>query len=101
MKKLFVLLVALVFASCSQDQFESSNPAAESPLSVLEGDLLSYKDDASFIKEYSALSEYKTKIELQNWISQKGHRTLLNSIDESLVVQDSIFDSSKIIYSDD
>lgn len=101
MKKLLVVLVAVVFASCSQDQVETLNQEAlETSLSVLDGGLLSYKDDASFIKEYSALSKLKTGKEVQSWISKKGHTSLLNSIDESLVVQDSVFDKSKIIYSD-
>ncbi len=101
MKKLLVVLVAVVFASCSQDQVESSNPIAVDPsLSVLDGDLLSFKDDASFIKEYSALSEYKTKGDIQSWISNKGHHPLLNSSESTENYNDSIIDNTRIMYSD-
>lgn len=101
MKNLLVLLVVFAFTSCSQDQVESSNPVAvNATLSVLEGGLLSYKDDASFIKEYSKLSELKSTKEIQSWISQKGHVSLLNALDSSEKIQDSIIDNTRIIYSD-
>lgn len=96
MKKLFVVLIAVVFASCSQDQIESTNPVAETSLSVLDGKLLSFKDDKSFIKEYSELSELKSTKEIQRWILKKGHSSLLNGYEN---VQDSIIDDTKIIYS--
>lgn len=99
MKNLLVLLLAVVFASCSQDQVESVNPELGASLSVLEGGLLSYKDDASFIKEYSKLSELKSKKEIQSWISQKGHASLLNALDSSEEIQDSIIDET-VVYSD-
>ncbi len=101
MKKLFVLLVSVVFASCSQDQIESSNPlAVNASLSVLDGKMLSFKDDKSFIKEYSALSELKTTKEIQNWISAKGHTSLLDTLEASEGIQDSIVSNTRIIYSD-
>lgn len=100
MKKLLVALVAVVLASCSQDQVESSNPVAESPLSVLDGDLLSYKDDASFIKEYSKLSELESTKDIQDWITKKGHSSFLNISDTNEELQDSIISNNRIIYSD-
>jgi hypothetical protein len=100
MKKLLVLLFVAVFASCSQEQVESVNSIAEPSLSVLDGKILSYKDEASFIKEYSKISEYKTKKDVQNWISKKGHSSMLNSVELNENYNDSIFDNTKIIYSD-
>lgn len=101
MKKLLVALVAVVFASCSQDQVESSNLlTSESSLSALDGDLLSYKDDASFIKEYSALSEMKSSKEIQGWISKKGFKSLLNTSNDSIYIQNDVLDNKRIIYSD-
>ncbi len=99
MKKLLVLLVSVVFVSCSQDQFES-NDSAETSSSFLDGKLLSYKDDKSFIKEYSALSELKSTKEIKGWISKKGHTSLLNTSIASEVIQDSLIDNTRIIYSD-
>jgi hypothetical protein len=100
MKKLFVVLITIVFASCSQDQNESVAPVAEASLSVLNGKLLSFKDDASFIKEYSVLSELKSTKEIKSWISKKGHTSFLNSSDASEGIQDSIIDNTRVIYSD-
>jgi len=101
MKKLLLLFVAVIAGSCSS---EDSSPVIASSqtasLSVLDGNLLSYKDDASFIKEYSALAEYKTKEDLQSWISRKGHHPLLNSSESIENYNDSIIDNTRIIYSD-
>lgn len=100
MKKLFVLLVAVVFISCSEDQLEPINPSAETSLSVLDGKMLSFKDDKSFIKEYSQLSELKSRKEIKTWISKKGHSSRLNILDALGGIQDSIIDNTRIIYSD-
>lgn len=99
MKKLFIVLAAIVFASCSQDQNESVAPVATTTASVLEGKLLSYKDNASFIKEYSALTAMKSGKEVQKWIDEKGLSSLLNKVDTTEVIQDKI-DNTKAIYSD-
>lgn len=100
MKRLLVLLIAVVFASCSQDQVESINPVAGTSLSVLEGKLLSFKDDKSFIKEYSVISELKSTKQIQGWISKKGHSSLLNTADAAGGIEDSIISNTRIIYSD-
>ncbi|MGO4773844.1 hypothetical protein ACEN2I_19515 [Flavobacterium sp. W22_SRS_FK3] len=102
MKKIIGLFVLLITISCSnEDQVESnSSPASNLSSSVLDGRMLSFKDDESFIKEYSELSEMKNSKDIQNWISKKGHLSLLNSFDESNVDQDDLFNTSKIIYSD-
>ena len=99
MKKLLVLLISVVFVSCSQDQVESTNPVVETSLSVLDGKLLSYKDEKSFVKEYSDLSKMNSS-ELQKWISDKKLNSLLNSSSDSLVMQEENLSNSRIIYSD-
>ncbi len=100
MKKLLLLFVAVIATSCSLDDYNSVTATNQTEsLSVLDGGLLSYKDDKSFIKEYSKLAGLKSAKDVQDWISEKGHKSLLNSIQDSLVVSDSVFDKSKIIYS--
>ncbi|WP_348810740.1 hypothetical protein [Flavobacterium maritimum] len=100
MKKLLVLFVAVVFMSCSEDQFGSSNSEGQASLSVLDGELLSFKDDESFIKEYSVVSEMKTEEEVQSWISKKGLKSLLNTLYDSIDMQNDVLDNERIIYSD-
>lgn len=100
MKKVLALLCIVFFASCSQEQTELENPIASSTESVLDGKLLSFKDDKSFIKEYSALSEMKTSKDIQNWISKKGLKSLLNSSNDSIAIQNDVLDNKRIIYSD-
>jgi hypothetical protein len=101
MKKLLLLFVAVIATSCSSDD---PNPVAATnqteSLSVLDGGLLSYKDDASFIKEYSTLSELKSTKDLQDWISKKGHSSFLNISTTNEELQDSIISNNRIIYSD-
>lgn len=102
MKKLILFFVMLATISCSNDDQAESTDTSISNLSssVFDGKMLSFKNDESFIKEYSEISEMKTSKDVQNWISKKGHPSLLNSFNKSDVDQDNIFDKSKIIYSD-
>lgn len=102
MKKLIAFFLVATALSCSTEDQENQNaaPAAVSSESVLDGKLLSFKDEESFVNEYSALTEFKTVKELQSWVSKKKHPSLLNLKEESLAEEDSIFDASKIIYSD-
>lgn len=104
MKKLIALVLVAAMVSCSsEDETNQVGDAKSSDLSVLDGNLLSYKDDASFIKEYSALTELKTGTDLQNWISKKGHSPLLNATDETEQDEqevNTISESSKNVYSD-
>ncbi len=101
MKKLLVVLVAVVFASCSQDQIESPNQLeAKSSASLLDGRLLSFSNDKSFIKEYSELTEMKSVKEIQAWIDKKGHNSLLNNSNDTIDMQNDVVDNKRIIYSD-
>lgn len=100
MKKLIALfLVATVLSCSSEDQTNQPTGVASNALSVLDGKLLSFKDDESFIKEYNDLTELKTGTKLQDWISQKGHSSLLN-IKKTEEELDSETDVSKDHYSD-
>lgn len=99
MKKITTLFIAVIFASCSQDQLTSETPITDSSLSVRNGNLISYKDDTTFLKEYSFLSEMKDQKQIQNWITKKGHTSLMNVQNDSEVFQDSIIDNTKVIYS--
>jgi len=105
MKKLIGMFLVTTILSCSsEDQalqtVDASNSAS---LSVLNGELLSFKDDESFIEEYNGLTKLKTGKELQDWISKKGHSSLLNvkkSNDELEDEWGNELTPSKINYSD-
>ncbi|MET0945266.1 MAG: hypothetical protein ABWY22_07650 [Flavobacterium sp.] len=100
MKKLIALfLVATVLSCSSEDQTSQSPDTASNSLSVLDGKLLSFKDDESFIKEYNGLTELKTGTKLQDWISEKGHPSLLN-IKKTEEELDNETEASKDYYSD-
>ncbi|WP_281310541.1 hypothetical protein [Flavobacterium flavigenum] len=103
MKKLIGLFVLLITISCSnEDQMESnSTPVSNLSSSVLDGKMLSFKNEESFIKEYSEVSEMKSSKEVQNWISKKGLESLLNNAaDNSVEMEEDILSDSRIIYSD-
>ncbi|MBE0393381.1 hypothetical protein [Flavobacterium sp. PL002] len=97
MKKLLFFFVTALLISCSQDQVDSAAQSSDPSSSVLEGKLLSFKDDKSFINEYSQLSELKSGEERISWISKKGHVGFLNS--NSDILED-VLDENRIIYSD-
>lgn len=102
MKKIIGLFVLLITISCSnEDQVESnSSPASNLSSSVLDGRMLSFKDEESFIKEYSGVSEMKSSKEVQNWISKKGLESLLNNSDDSNEMEEEVLSDTRIIYSD-
>lgn len=102
MKKIIGLFVLLITISCSnEDQVESnSSPASNLSSSVLDGRMLSFKDEESFIKEYSEVSEMKSSKEVQNWISKKGLESLLNNSDDSNEMEEEVLSDKRIIYSD-
>lgn len=100
MKKLFLLLSAITIVSCTPNQDVVLNAEEVNTLSQLDGDLLSFKDEDSFIKEYSILSEMKSSQEIQDWISKKGHNSYYY-VDEAFEsLKDSIIDNNRITYSD-
>lgn len=102
MKKIVLLLSIVVFISCSKEEIESKSLASVSGESVLEGNLLRFKDDESFIAEYTALSQMKDSNERQNWIAKKGLvESLLNVSNKSIEMEDDdSIPNKKIIYSE-
>jgi hypothetical protein len=100
MKKLIAFFLVAALVSCSnEDQTTQSVDAVTSTKgSVLDGKVLSFKDNESFIKEYSDVSMLSGK-ELQNWISNKKLVSLLNTTSDSLEMQDDVISESRLIYS--
>ena len=101
MKKLIALFLVTTILSCSSEDQENQNvaPSAEVSGSVLEGKVLSFKTEGSFVKEYSELSMLN-KNQLQNWISDKKVTALLNTSSDSLAMEEDVISQSRLIYSD-
>lgn len=101
MKKLIGLfLVATVLSCSSEDQsLQTVDVTNSTSLSVLDGQLLSFKDDKTFIEEYNGLTKLKTGKELQDWISEKGHSSLLN-VEKSNDELENELDRGETDYSD-
>jgi hypothetical protein len=101
MKKLFALFLVATALSCGSEDQENQNVAqsAVSSESVLDGKMLSFKDEESFVKEYSDLA-ILSKDQLQKWISDKKVTALLNTSNDSVVMQEDIISKSRLIYSD-
>lgn len=101
MKKIIGLFILLATLSCSNDdQIESTDPVSNLSSSVLDGKVMSFKNDESFIKEYSEISEMKASEDIQNWISKKGVESLLNNSDDSKEMEEDILSDTRVIYSD-
>lgn len=101
MKRILVLLMVGFFISCSQDETEDLKVVLNSSsFSQLENGILSFKDDESFVKEYSTVSDFKSEKEVQDWISKKGIKSLLAISDDSFEMQNDTLSDSRIIYSD-
>lgn len=99
MRKILLLTIVILVSCSKEDQIEPINVSLEQgSFSKLEGNLLSFKDSDSFIKEYSLLSEFKTANELKNWISKKGHSSALDNPEAVLESDDMIADTDSIIY---
>lgn len=100
MKKLFtLLLLVLMFYSCSKDELSSNskqNSELEVELSEKGSTILKFRDTKEFLDEYSKLSKFRTEEEFNDWITQKGHIALLTKSDSIFKVSDSI----GVIYSD-
>jgi hypothetical protein len=100
MKKIVLLLCGVFLVSCSNDQTESETLASNSSEPVLENGMLKFKDDESFITEYRTVSKMKDNEEIQNWVSNKGLKSLLNVSNDSIEMQEDIISNERIIYSE-
>ena len=101
MKRLIALFVVATVLSCSsEDQVSKDVTTVEmTSESVLEGKILSFKNEESFVKEYSGLASLPSE-ELKNWVSSKGLVSLLNVPAELVEMEGDIIPESKVIYSD-
>jgi hypothetical protein len=98
MKGAILLLCAIFFISCDNEEVENENSVSISEESVLDGNLLKFKDDKSFIMEYNLLSGMKDKKEIQSWVAKKGFKSLLNVLHEEQ--EDDLVSDEQIIYSE-
>lgn len=101
MKKLITLFLVATVLSCSSDDQGNQNvvPVTIASDSVLDGKILSFKNEESFIKEYSELVTLSGD-KLRKWISSKGVVSLLNASNDSLEMEEDAISESRIIYSD-
>jgi hypothetical protein len=100
MKKLIALFLVATVLSCSnEDQNQNEASLAVTSGSVLDGKVLSFKNEESFVKEYSDLAVLN-KDELQNWISSKRLVSLLNAPADLSDMEGEVLSESRIIYSD-
>jgi hypothetical protein len=101
MKKLIVLFLAATVLSCSSEDHGNQEvvSSVETSAPILEGKVLSFKNEKSFVKEYSELSTLN-KEQLQNWISDKKVIALLNTSSDSLAMQEDVIPQARLIYSD-
>ncbi|WKL50414.1 hypothetical protein Q1W71_11705 [Flavobacterium pectinovorum] len=101
MKKIIMFFMFATLLSCSNDDqvSKSIDAGISSNGSVLEGGILAFKNEESFVKEYSHLAELN-KNELQNWISEKKVNALLNTTSDSLALQEDVIADSRLMYSD-
>lgn len=101
MKKLIALfLVATVLSCSSEDQVnQDARSTAANSGSVLDGKVLSFKSEESFIKEYAELTTLNSS-ELKSWVSAKKVTSLLNTLDNSTDIEGDVISGSRLIYSD-
>lgn len=99
MKKLIVLFLVAGLFSCNNDETPVQEISAKDQLSVLEGDMLSFKNEESFVKEYSDLADLSPE-ELKSWVSSKKVKSLLDTSDDSASMEEDELSESRIIYSD-
>lgn len=101
MKKLIALFLGLTILSCSSEDQVNQDVASskETSASVLDGKILSFKNEESFIKEYSDLALLDSK-GLQDWVASKGLNPLLKVSDESIGMEEDVVQETRIIYSD-
>lgn len=100
MKKLIALFLVATVLSCSnEDQNQNEASLAVTSGSVLDGKVLSFKNEESFVKEYSDLAALN-KDELQSWISSKKLVSLMNAPADLSDMEGEVLSESRIIYSD-
>ncbi len=101
MKKLFALFLGLTILSCSSEDQVNQNVVSskETSASVLDGKMLSFKNEESFVKEYSNLSLYNSE-ELKEWVSSKKLESLLNTSNNSEGIEGDVIPETRLIYSD-
>lgn len=100
MKKIIALFLVFTALSCSnEDQVSQEVAVTENAASVLDGKMLSFKNEELFVKEYSNLADFNTD-ELKNWIASKKLVSLLNTSDDSASMEEDVLSESRIIYSD-
>jgi hypothetical protein len=100
MKKLIALFLVFTALSCSsEDQVNQEVAAVDNTASVLDGKMLSFKNEELFVKEYSDLADLDTD-ELKNWVASKKLVSLLNTSDDSASMEEDVLSETRIIYSD-
>ena len=101
MKKIIMFFMFATLISCSNDDqvSKSIDAGISSNESVLEGGILAFKNEESFVEEYSHLAELN-KNELQNWISSKKLVSLLNNSNNSTGIEEDVIQESRLVYSD-
>lgn len=101
MKKIIALFLLATVLSCSSED-QAKQDVANTALTsgpVLDGQILSFKSQESFIEEYSSLAGLNRE-ELQKWILSKGLASLMNASDESADIEEDIVSESRVVYSD-
>jgi len=99
MKKLIVFFLTLTALSCSNDEQVDQDVLKDESGSVLEGKMLSFKTEESFVEEYSNLAQLNTN-ELKAWVSSKKLIALLNVSDDSVEIEEDVLPKSRLVYSD-
>lgn len=93
------MLLVFTTLSCSNDDPSNQEIAVENSGSVLDGKMLSFKDEKSFVEEYSDLTLFNNE-KLKEWISSKKLEALLNTSDNSEGIEDDVVPETRLVYSD-
>lgn len=101
MKKLVALFLGFTALSCSgEDQVTQEVVSSkETSAPVLDGKMLSFKNEESFVKEYSGLALLNNE-ELKKWASSKKLNSLLESSNSSDGLEEDVVPESRLVYSD-
>jgi hypothetical protein len=89
--------------SCNNEDeaFQSEDASVSITPAFFDGKMMSFKNDESFISEYSDLSKL-SKDKLEKWISSKKAIVLLNAFDNlsELEFEDGVIPEAGLVYSD-